>query len=79
VVAIAQVVKGIMDSVHEVALKVSRKNLSGSQWNEVALLKSCRNSNIVQVRLAVVVLSCVWKETTYVKIPSFYCRGSLLQ
>lgn len=48
-----QVLKGTQDGVHEVALKmISTANVSLDKlMREVALLKSCRNSNIVQVLL----------------------------
>jgi hypothetical protein len=45
-----QVVKGIRDGLHEVALKISKSNPSQNLLlKEMALLKSCRNSNVVQV------------------------------
>eukprot|EP00884_Botryococcus_braunii_P015122 jgi/Botrbrau1/23610/Bobra.55_2s0006.3 len=44
-----QVVKGLRDGVHEVALKISRPGLSRELiMREMSLLKSCQNSNIVQ-------------------------------
>eukprot|EP00884_Botryococcus_braunii_P015138 jgi/Botrbrau1/23625/Bobra.55_2s0016.1 len=44
-----QVVKGVRDGVHEVALKISRPGLSRELiMREMSLLKSCKNSNIVQ-------------------------------
>eukprot|EP00884_Botryococcus_braunii_P015128 jgi/Botrbrau1/23616/Bobra.55_2s0011.1 len=44
-----QVVKGVRDGVHEVALKISRPGLSRELIiREMSLLKSCKNSNIVQ-------------------------------
>jgi hypothetical protein len=47
-----QVIKGVRDGVHDVALKISTCKFdtnSEAFAREVALLKSCRNSNIVQV------------------------------
>lgn len=45
-----QVVRGVRDGVHDVALKIPGSNISKeSIFREVALLKSCRHSNIVQV------------------------------
>jgi hypothetical protein len=47
---VGQVVKGIRDGLHEVALKISRSRPSQDLLlREMAVLKSCRNSNIVQV------------------------------
>eukprot|EP00884_Botryococcus_braunii_P019705 jgi/Botrbrau1/6418/Bobra.49_1s0034.1 len=44
-----QVVMGILDGVHEVALKISKSLASkDAVMNEMSLLKSCQSSNIVQ-------------------------------
>eukprot|EP00884_Botryococcus_braunii_P015139 jgi/Botrbrau1/23626/Bobra.55_2s0017.2 len=44
-----QVVKGVRDGVHEVALKISRPGFPRELiMREMSLLKSCKNSNIVQ-------------------------------
>ncbi len=48
--SLEQVVKGIRDDVHDVALKILSSAISKDVvMKEVTLLKSCQNSNIVQV------------------------------
>lgn len=45
-----QVVKGVYDGVHEVALKVSETEIARETiMKEISILKNCRHSNIVQV------------------------------
>eukprot|EP00884_Botryococcus_braunii_P017382 jgi/Botrbrau1/4327/Bobra.0232s0018.1 len=63
-----QVIKGVRDGVHDVALKISTCKLdtnSEAFTREVALLKSCRNSNIVQFQGVCVVDDCVWLVMEY--------------
>eukprot|EP00884_Botryococcus_braunii_P007070 jgi/Botrbrau1/16364/Bobra.0372s0003.1 len=61
-----KVLKGIRDGVHDVALKISKSNVSREAFlREVALLKSCRNSNIVQFQGACHVKGRVWLVMEY--------------
>lgn len=49
----SQVLKGLLDGIHEVAIKVFKDTSDSSQFRtflqEVELLRHCRNSQIVQV------------------------------
>lgn len=46
-----QVIKGSIDGVHEIALKVAQTDVSEKELlNEISILRECRHSNIVQVQ-----------------------------
>eukprot|EP00884_Botryococcus_braunii_P001752 jgi/Botrbrau1/11578/Bobra.247_1s0001.3 len=61
-----QVVKGMLDGVHEVALKISRHGFSKKLiMREMSLLKSCQNSNIVQFLGVCWVRDSVWLVMEY--------------
>jgi hypothetical protein len=46
-----QVIRGIYDGMHDVALKISESDVSTETiLREISILKNCRHSNIVQVQ-----------------------------
>lgn len=47
-----QVIKGSIDGIHDVAIKVAETDLSTQALlNEISILQNCRHSNIVQVNM----------------------------
>eukprot|EP00884_Botryococcus_braunii_P023396 jgi/Botrbrau1/9740/Bobra.0388s0029.1 len=64
--AFGKVIKGIWDGVHDVAIKIPIcKSSKEALIKEVALLKGCRNSNIVQFQGACYVHGSVWLVMEY--------------
>lgn len=48
-----QVIKGNLDGVHDVVLKISGPGVTKQAiMKEITVLKNCRHSNIVQVRVS---------------------------
>jgi hypothetical protein len=71
----------VRDGVHDVALKISTCKLdtnSEAFTREVALLKSCRNSNIVQVNSLIPLLATVGAEMCALWTIIFKHIGSLI-
>eukprot|EP00884_Botryococcus_braunii_P017386 jgi/Botrbrau1/4330/Bobra.0232s0020.2 len=71
----SNVIKGVRDGLHDVALKISFCKLdttSEAFAKEVALLKSCRNSNIVQFFGVCLVDDCVWLVMEYMAGGNLY-------